>query len=142
MATVTFAAGLAVPGGFNGSGAGQDHGIATALKKTMFHVFSACNTLTVFNSMVVVLMLLHAQINDPQAALFAYGTAVLPLLVALKCPRIHGRLVRVHQQTQLARKCYFGYGGHLLEHHLHSSCYVQCAAQIGSDLLFAISPTI
>ncbi|KAI6672953.1 hypothetical protein NL676_000859 [Syzygium grande] len=92
MATVTFAAGLAVLGGYNGSGTGQGHGFATAMKKTMFHVFSECNMLTVFNSMVVVLMLLYAQINDPQAALFAYGTAVLPLLVAPKCPRIHGRL--------------------------------------------------
>ncbi|KAF7847990.1 hypothetical protein BT93_L2387 [Corymbia citriodora subsp. variegata] len=49
MATVTYTAVLAVPGGYKGSGAEQDRGIATALNKTVFHVFSACNTLSMFN---------------------------------------------------------------------------------------------
>lgn len=65
MATVTFAASLAVSGGYNSSGAGQDHGIASALKKTMFHLFSACSPHYMFNSMVMVVMLLYPQINDP-----------------------------------------------------------------------------
>ncbi|KAL3714921.1 hypothetical protein ACJRO7_006772 [Eucalyptus globulus] len=103
MSTVTFTTGLAVPGGDKGSGAEQDHGIATALKKTTFHVFSACTTLSVFNLMVMVVMLLYAQINDPQAAPFTYGTMVLPMLAALECPHIHGRLVHDRQQTQPAR---------------------------------------
>ncbi|XP_048137915.1 protein ACCELERATED CELL DEATH 6-like [Rhodamnia argentea] len=77
VATVTFAAGFAVPGGFSGSG------MATMLDKRLFQAFAICNTVAMFCSMLVVINLIYAQQNDVEVAIAANRNSVLPLSVAL-----------------------------------------------------------
>ncbi|XP_056171597.1 protein ACCELERATED CELL DEATH 6-like [Syzygium oleosum] len=85
VATVTFAAGFAVPGGFNGSdmASEDDRGMATMLDKRLFQAFTICNTIAMFCSMTAVINLIYAQQKDVQAAIAANRHSVLPLTIAL-----------------------------------------------------------
>ncbi|XP_056171596.1 protein ACCELERATED CELL DEATH 6-like [Syzygium oleosum] len=85
VATVTFAAGFAVPGGFNGSDTASkdDRGMATMLDKRLFQAFAICNTIAMFCSMTAVINLNWAQHYDIEAAISAYDHSELPLAIAL-----------------------------------------------------------
>ncbi|XP_039160966.1 protein ACCELERATED CELL DEATH 6 [Eucalyptus grandis] len=85
VATVTFAAGFAVPGGFNGSDMASkgDQGMATMLDKRMFQAFVICNTIAMFCSMIVVVILYLVRLNDVGAVASAYANSTLPLIIAL-----------------------------------------------------------
>lgn len=85
VTTVTFAAGFAVPGGFNSTDTASkdDHGMATMLDKRMFHAFTICNTIAMFCSMIAVVTLLWAQQSDIHTAIVAYRHSMLPLKIAL-----------------------------------------------------------
>ncbi|KAF7847291.1 hypothetical protein BT93_L3115 [Corymbia citriodora subsp. variegata] len=82
VATVTFAAGFAVPGGFVESSEANP-GTATMLKRSMFQVFVICNTIAMYSAIGVVVMLSWAQLNDSYVALTAHIIAIKWLLVAL-----------------------------------------------------------
>lgn len=85
VATVTFAAGFAVPGGFNGSDTASkdDRGMATMVDKRLFQAFAICNTIAMFCSMTTVLNLNWTQQNDVEAAIAAFNHSELPLTIAL-----------------------------------------------------------
>ncbi|KAF7850242.1 hypothetical protein BT93_L5698 [Corymbia citriodora subsp. variegata] len=85
VATMTFAAGFAVPGGFNGSDTASkdDQGMATMLDKKLFQAFSICNTIAMFCSMIAVVNLIWAQQNNVYMAIAAYQHTILPLTIAL-----------------------------------------------------------
>ncbi|XP_039160571.1 protein ACCELERATED CELL DEATH 6 [Eucalyptus grandis] len=85
VATVTFAAGFAVPGGFNSTDTASkdDRGMATMLDKRMFQAFTICNTIAMFCSMIAVVTLVWAQPNDIHTAIVAYRRSMLPLKIAL-----------------------------------------------------------
>ncbi|KAK4563954.1 hypothetical protein RGQ29_006156 [Quercus rubra] len=72
IATVTFAAGFTMPGG-------EDQGMATLLRHSLFHVFVFCDTVAMYSSIFVAVTLLWAQLGDDHLVLFALRTA-LPLL--------------------------------------------------------------
>ncbi|KAL3714948.1 hypothetical protein ACJRO7_006799 [Eucalyptus globulus] len=82
VATVTFAAGLAVPGGFIES-SGDNPGTATMLNEGMFQAFVICNTIAMYAAMSVVIFLSWAQFNDSYVALTAHIMAMEGMLVAL-----------------------------------------------------------
>ncbi|KAJ7981456.1 Protein ACCELERATED CELL DEATH 6 [Quillaja saponaria] len=52
VATVTFAAGFTVPGGFNSSGS-HDHGTAILVNRKMFQAFIICDTVAMYSSIIV-----------------------------------------------------------------------------------------
>ncbi|KAI6668187.1 hypothetical protein NL676_028540 [Syzygium grande] len=85
VATVTFAAGFAIPGGFNGSDTAfkDDRGMATMLDKRLFQAFAICNTISMFCSMTTVINLIYAQQHDVEVAIAAVRRSVLPLIIAL-----------------------------------------------------------
>jgi len=89
VATVTFAAGFAVPGGFNGSDMASkgDWGMATMLDKRMFKAlfkaFVICNTIAMFCSMIAVVNLNLVQPEADRAVRTAYSTSILWLTIAL-----------------------------------------------------------
>ncbi|KAL3821488.1 hypothetical protein ACJIZ3_007393 [Penstemon smallii] len=62
VATITFAAGFTLPGGYNRSGA--DLGMATMLRDKGFHIFVLCDTIAMFCSIIVVVILIFAQLGD------------------------------------------------------------------------------
>ncbi|XP_022143169.1 ankyrin-2-like [Momordica charantia] len=65
VATVTFAAGFTVPGGFISSN-GEDQGLAILTKKPAFKVFIVFNTLAFCCSVFAVLFQLHSSLIDYQ----------------------------------------------------------------------------
>ncbi|KAK4577538.1 hypothetical protein RGQ29_027886, partial [Quercus rubra] len=77
VATVTFAAGFTIPGGYNSSG--EDQGMATMLSNNVFHAFIFCNTIAMFSSIFVAVTLIWAQLGDIHLVLIALRAA-LPLL--------------------------------------------------------------
>lgn len=81
IATVAFAAGFSIPGGYNSSK--PDVGIATLLNKPMYDVFVICNSIALYSSIIVVVILIWAQIDDSHAMYRALGMTRLPLLIAL-----------------------------------------------------------
>ncbi|KAK2631548.1 hypothetical protein EUGRSUZ_L02762 [Eucalyptus grandis] len=85
VATVTFAAGFAVPGGFDSSDKTpeNDLGMATMLDKRMFQAFVICNTIAMFCSMTVVVNLIWARLVDVEIAVTAFQHTTLPLKIAL-----------------------------------------------------------
>ncbi|XP_010038574.2 protein ACCELERATED CELL DEATH 6-like [Eucalyptus grandis] len=85
VATVTFAAGFTVPGGFNGSdmASKDDRGMATLLDKRMFQAFVICNTIAMFCSMIAVVNLNLVQPEADRAVRTAYSTSILWLTIAL-----------------------------------------------------------
>ncbi|PIN25100.1 hypothetical protein CDL12_02165 [Handroanthus impetiginosus] len=82
VATVTFAAGFTVPGGYNSS-PDTDLGIATMLREKGFHVFIFCDTIAMYSSIIVVVALIWAQLSDLGLVLNALTLAVPLLGVAL-----------------------------------------------------------
>ncbi|KAI6672986.1 hypothetical protein NL676_000892, partial [Syzygium grande] len=104
VATVTFAAGFAVPGGFVES-SGANPGTATMLNRGMFQAFVICNAIAMYNAIGVVVMLSWAQLNDSYVALTAHIIAIKGLLVALVTMSIAfmaGGYVLVSKLTWLA----------------------------------------
>ncbi|XP_056171588.1 protein ACCELERATED CELL DEATH 6-like [Syzygium oleosum] len=81
MAAMTFASGFSVPGGYNGSN--PNAGIAVLLHKAMYNVFVISNSITMYSSIIALVILLWTQINDPHAVRNALSKSRLPLLVAL-----------------------------------------------------------
>lgn len=62
IATVSFAAGFTMPGGYNNS---RPHeGMTTLLNEDMFQVFVICNTLAMYSSVLVAITLIWAQLGD------------------------------------------------------------------------------
>ncbi|KAK7845058.1 protein ACCELERATED CELL DEATH 6 [Quercus suber] len=81
VATVTFAAGFSIPGGYNSSG--EDSGTATLITHKFFHVFIFCDTIAMYTSVVVAVTLIWAQLGDVHLVLIALKTASPLLGVAL-----------------------------------------------------------
>lgn len=63
IATVTFTAGFTLPGGYNNND--PDQGYATMIQKEKFQEFLIFNTLAMFTSVIVAIILLWAQQGDP-----------------------------------------------------------------------------
>uniref|UniRef100_A0A2N9ERI1 PGG domain-containing protein n=1 Tax=Fagus sylvatica TaxID=28930 RepID=A0A2N9ERI1_FAGSY len=82
VATVSFTAGLTVPGGFNSSDYGPaGQGMATLADQWMFQVFIICDTIAMSFSIIGSFILLWSQICDIIAGTLAY--ALFFLLEAL-----------------------------------------------------------
>ncbi|KAM3745222.1 hypothetical protein ACB098_06G109700 [Castanea mollissima] len=81
VATVTFAAGFTIPGGYNSSG--EDQGMATMISNNVFHAFIFCNTIAMFSFIFVAVTLIWAQLGDIRLVLIALRAALLLLGVAL-----------------------------------------------------------
>ncbi|KAK1408716.1 hypothetical protein QVD17_40719 [Tagetes erecta] len=62
VATVTFAAGFTMPGGYNSSG--SHVGMASMLHKTKFRLFVICDSIAVYSSIIVTVWLMWAQLGD------------------------------------------------------------------------------
>ncbi|PIN06264.1 26S proteasome regulatory complex, subunit PSMD10 [Handroanthus impetiginosus] len=77
IATVTFTAGFAIPGGYNNTN--PNPGIATMLEKMKFQEFVICDTIAMYSSVIVVVTLIWAQLGDPSYTRVALKWA-LPLL--------------------------------------------------------------
>lgn len=77
VATMTFTAGLTLPGGYNGSA--PNLGMAVLTKKTAFQVFLVCDTLAMYSSIIIIVALLWAQLGDISIILKAFYMA-LPFL--------------------------------------------------------------
>ncbi|GMG98585.1 hypothetical protein Nepgr_000425 [Nepenthes gracilis] len=77
VATVTFAAGFTMPGGYNNSN--PDQGMATMLRDNVFPVFALCDTIAMCSSVIVVVTLIWAQLGDVNLVFNALRLA-LPLL--------------------------------------------------------------
>ncbi|KAA8524427.1 hypothetical protein F0562_010849 [Nyssa sinensis] len=77
VVTVTFAAGFTMPGGYNGSD--PNKGLATMFEKHTFHVFLISNTIAMYSSMVVAVVLIWAQLSDVNLIIASLKLA-LPLL--------------------------------------------------------------
>ncbi|KAA8524429.1 hypothetical protein F0562_010847 [Nyssa sinensis] len=77
VVTVTFAAGFTMPGGYNGSD--PNKGLATMFEKHTFHVFLISNTIAMYSSMVVAVVLIWAQLGDVSLIIASMKLA-LPLL--------------------------------------------------------------
>ena len=77
VATVSFAAGFTVPGGYNNSE--PDQGMATMLRHKRFQVFIFCDMIAMYSSIIVAISLIWAQLCDLKLVLTALRVA-LPLL--------------------------------------------------------------
>ncbi|XP_059597286.1 protein ACCELERATED CELL DEATH 6 isoform X2 [Vitis vinifera] len=62
VATVTFAAGFTIPGGYNSSDPGA--GLAIFLMRNMFHMFVICNTIAMYTAILAAIILIWAQLGD------------------------------------------------------------------------------
>ncbi|KAF8034605.1 hypothetical protein BT93_C0802 [Corymbia citriodora subsp. variegata] len=82
VASITFTAGITLPGGYNASG--DPHpGTATMLDHEMFRVFIIANTLAMYSSILAVVVLLWGLNRDFYVAELAYHSAGPLLLMAL-----------------------------------------------------------
>ncbi|XP_017245614.2 protein ACCELERATED CELL DEATH 6 [Daucus carota subsp. sativus] len=77
IATVTFAAGFTMPGGYKDSE--PDHGMATLLNKLAFQAFVICDAIGMYSAILVTVTLIWAQLGDPTLTINPLGLA-LPLL--------------------------------------------------------------
>ncbi|KAA8524416.1 hypothetical protein F0562_010860 [Nyssa sinensis] len=77
VATVTFAAGFTMPGGHNDSD--PNKGMAIMLKAHTFHIFLISNTIAMYCSIVVAVVLIWAQLGDLNLVIASLNLA-LPLL--------------------------------------------------------------
>ncbi|GAB2240536.1 hypothetical protein Droror1_Dr00021054 [Drosera rotundifolia] len=75
IATITFAAGFTVPGGYD-----QTTGVPIFMHRTSFSVFIICNSVALYSSITVVVALIWAQLGDFNLIASAL-TLALPLLV-------------------------------------------------------------
>lgn len=62
VATVTFAAGFTLPGGTKNSGSHE--GMASMMHKIRFQIFVICDSIAVYSSIIVAVMLMWAQLGD------------------------------------------------------------------------------
>ncbi|KAJ9686358.1 hypothetical protein PVL29_015320 [Vitis rotundifolia] len=62
VATVTFAAGFTMPGGYNSSD--PNAGMAIFLMRNMFQMFVICNTIAMYTSILAAIILIWAQLGD------------------------------------------------------------------------------
>ncbi|KAJ7981452.1 Protein ACCELERATED CELL DEATH 6-like [Quillaja saponaria] len=62
VATITFAAGFTMPGGYNNLN--PDQGMATMLHKQLFAVFLICDSIAMYSSIIVAVALIWAQLGD------------------------------------------------------------------------------
>ncbi|XP_039160101.1 protein ACCELERATED CELL DEATH 6-like [Eucalyptus grandis] len=78
VTTVTFAAGLAVPGGLNSSdmASKDDRGMATMLGNRKFQKFVICNTFAMFCSMTSVVVFMLAYLAEVHLKLFNFKLAL------------------------------------------------------------------
>ncbi|KAF8008208.1 hypothetical protein BT93_K2011 [Corymbia citriodora subsp. variegata] len=85
VTTVTFTAGFAVPGGFNGSdmASKDDRGMATMLDNRMFQAFVISNTITMFCSMTSVVGFMLAYTAEVHLAIVGCLLGLVPLAIAL-----------------------------------------------------------
>ncbi|KAL1216493.1 Protein ACCELERATED CELL DEATH 6 [Cardamine amara subsp. amara] len=81
VATVTFAAGFTLPGGYISSS--PDLGMAVLVKKTAFKVFLLCNSMAMFSSVVTIMALIWAQLGDILLIQKAFQLALPLLAIAL-----------------------------------------------------------
>ncbi|XP_038703859.1 protein ACCELERATED CELL DEATH 6-like [Tripterygium wilfordii] len=81
VATVTFAAGFTVPGGYNDSG--DERGIAIMLRRVTFHAFLVCNTVAMYSSIIATVIFTWAQLGGENLVSFAYQLALPSLALAL-----------------------------------------------------------
>ncbi|XP_075497935.1 protein ACCELERATED CELL DEATH 6-like isoform X1 [Primulina tabacum] len=81
VATITFAAGFTLPGGYSISE--TNIGMAAMLRKTAFHVFIFCDTIAMYSSIVVAVSLIWAQLGDLKLVLDAITVAQPLLVIAL-----------------------------------------------------------
>lgn len=77
VATVTFAAGFTMPGGYSNSS--LDEGMATLLNKLAFQVFVISDTIALYSAIMVAVTLIWAQLGDLMLVLNALKVAI-PLL--------------------------------------------------------------
>lgn len=77
VATVTYAAGFTMPGGYDNSDPNQ--GMAIMLNKSKFQMFVICNTIAMYTSLIVAVSLIWAQLGDLNLILTSLRFA-LPLL--------------------------------------------------------------
>lgn len=77
VATVTFAAGFTMPGGYNNSA--PDQGMATMLRSFKLQAFVLCDTIAMYSSIIVAVTLIWAQLGDFNLAANALRLAV-PLM--------------------------------------------------------------
>ncbi|KAK9664190.1 hypothetical protein RND81_14G024700 [Saponaria officinalis] len=77
VATVTFASGFTVPGGYNNSDPNQ--GTATMLRKKAFQIFILSDTVAMYSSILVTISLIWAQLGDINLVFTALRIAI-PLL--------------------------------------------------------------
>ncbi|KAL1531524.1 protein ACCELERATED CELL DEATH 6-like [Salvia divinorum] len=83
VATVTFAAGFTMPGGYISSETGTDLGMATMWRDMVFRVFVLCDTIAMYTSILVVTTLIWAQLGDTTLVIYALELAAPLLGVAL-----------------------------------------------------------
>ncbi|KAF8007321.1 hypothetical protein BT93_K1350 [Corymbia citriodora subsp. variegata] len=103
VATVTFAAGFSIPGGYNDSG--SDAGLAQMLNRSMFHAFVICNTLAMYCAIGAVLIWPFTRFGDSFLALNSHVAATLALLISIGTMSIAfmaGSYVLVSKLTWLA----------------------------------------
>ena len=84
VATVAFAAGFTVPGGFSSSP--PNLGMAILANELDFCYFLVCNTLAMQCSVVAIVALIWAQIGDPELIHKAFH---LGLTISLCCSSLH-----------------------------------------------------
>ncbi|CAL5336739.1 unnamed protein product [Camellia sinensis] len=85
--TVTFAAGITVPGGYDDS---KTHkGMALMVKKSAFQVFVIANALAMYSSIIVAVLLIWAQLGDLNLVLVSlklasplFGGALMMLAIS------------------------------------------------------------
>ncbi|KAK9664194.1 hypothetical protein RND81_14G025000 [Saponaria officinalis] len=77
VATVTFASGFTVPGGYNNSDPNQ--GTATMLREKAFQIFILSDTIAMYSSILVAISLIWAQLGDINLVFTALRVAI-PLL--------------------------------------------------------------
>ncbi|KAF8008212.1 hypothetical protein BT93_K2015 [Corymbia citriodora subsp. variegata] len=85
VATVTFAAGFAVPGGFNSSDTAlkDEQGMATMLDRRLFQTFAICNTIAMLCAMTAVIILIDVEGHDIEVVVAALRNSGLPFTIAL-----------------------------------------------------------
>lgn len=118
VATVSFASGLTVPGGFNSSDYGPaghgNEGMATLVNKTMFQVFIISDTVAMYFSTIEAYVLLWSQMRGFVSSTLRFIEALLQ--IAVSCLRnvlgIHVCCILSREQNFMALNGSSDYGKH------------------------------
>ncbi|KAJ0264981.1 Ankyrin repeat family protein [Hirschfeldia incana] len=105
VATITYAAGFTMPGGFNSSG--PNLGMAVLIDDRTFSNFLVCDTLAMQCSVIAIVALIWAQLGDQELAHRAFHLALPSLFFALffmSAAFIYGVNAAVKQNTVLDDK--------------------------------------